>query len=137
MQRVRGMTLLDARDGDGPIAKQGDRVRFSIRLYLNRGDEVPLHASQASQVAPESIRVADGVELIDRIITIGRREAIPGVEYALTGMSVGGYRKVRIGPHLAYGDAGVLNLIPPNAVLVCELWLREVLPLPERIGSQE
>ncbi len=50
------------------------------------------------------IRVADGVTLIDRTIVLGRREAVPGVEHALLGMKVGGYRKVRISPHLAYRD---------------------------------
>jgi FKBP-type peptidyl-prolyl cis-trans isomerase len=41
-------------------------------------------------------------------------------------MRVGGYRKVRISPHLAYGAAGVAGKIPANAVLVYELWLTSV-----------
>jgi FKBP-type peptidyl-prolyl cis-trans isomerase len=40
-------------------------------------------------------------------------------------MNVGGYRKVRISPHLAYRDKGIPGLIPPNAVLICEIWLRD------------
>jgi FKBP-type peptidyl-prolyl cis-trans isomerase len=42
------------------------------------------------------------------------------------GMNVGGYRKVRISPHLAYRDKGIPGLIPPNAVLIVELWLRGI-----------
>jgi FKBP-type peptidyl-prolyl cis-trans isomerase len=42
-------------------------------------------------------------------------------------MKVGGYRKVRISPHLAYRDKGLPELIPPHAVLVAEIWLRAVL----------
>ena len=63
--------------------------------------------------------------MIDRTIVLGRREAVPGVEHALLGMKVGGYRKVRISPPLAYRDKGIPDLIPPNAVLICEVWLRD------------
>ena len=38
----------------------------------------------------------------DRTMSLGQREAIVGVEEALMGMKAGGYRKVRISPHLAY-----------------------------------
>ena len=60
-------------------------------------------------------------------LTLGRRRAIAGVEYALVGMKRGGYRKVRVNPHLAYRDQGVDGLVPANAVLIVELWLREIL----------
>jgi FKBP-type peptidyl-prolyl cis-trans isomerase len=46
------------------------------------------------------------------------------VEHALMGMKAGGYRKVRIGPHRAYRDKGIPDLIPPGAVLAVEIWLR-------------
>jgi len=64
---------------------------------------------------------------IDRTIVLGRGEAIAGVEHALTGMKVDGYRKVRISPHLAYRDKGIPDLIPPDAVLICEIWLRDIV----------
>ncbi|HKO31768.1 MAG TPA: FKBP-type peptidyl-prolyl cis-trans isomerase, partial [Nitrospiraceae bacterium] len=57
---------------------------------------------------------------------LGRRQAIAGIEHALMGMKVGGYRKVRISPHLAYRDKGIPELIPSNAVLVVEIWLRAI-----------
>jgi FKBP-type peptidyl-prolyl cis-trans isomerase len=42
-------------------------------------------------------------------------------------MKPGGYRKVKVSPHLAYGERGIPGLIPTNAVLVIEIWLRQVL----------
>jgi FKBP-type peptidyl-prolyl cis-trans isomerase len=42
-------------------------------------------------------------------------------------MKAGGYRKVRVSPHLAYRDKGIPDLIPPDAVLVVELWLRAII----------
>lgn len=43
------------------------------------------------------------------------------------GMKVGGYRKVRVSPHLAYRDKDIPNLIPPDTVLICEIWLRDIM----------
>ena len=71
-------------------------------------------------------RLEDGVTLIDHTIMLGRRQAMAGIEHALTGMKAGGYRKVRISPHLAYRDTGIPDMIPPDAVLVCEIWLRHL-----------
>ncbi len=42
------------------------------------------------------------------------------------GMRVGGFRKVRVSPHLAYRDRGLPGLIPPDAVLNISVWLRDV-----------
>ena len=62
-----------------------------------------------------------GVTCVDHTIVLGRRQAIAGVEHALVGMKVGGYRKVRVSPYLAYRDKGIPDLIPPDAVLICEI----------------
>jgi len=49
------------------------------------------------------------------------------VDYALMGMKVCGYRKVRISLHLAYRDKGITDLVPPVSVLICEIWLRDIV----------
>jgi FKBP-type peptidyl-prolyl cis-trans isomerase len=127
MKRLSGLKLLDEREGEGMPANKGDRVMFNMRLFLNKGDEVSLNEIQAQHLPKEMIRVVDGATLIDRTIVLGRREAMAGVERALMGMKVGGYRKVRISPHLAYRDKGIPDLIPPDAVLICEIWLRDIV----------
>jgi FKBP-type peptidyl-prolyl cis-trans isomerase len=127
MNRLSGLKLLEEREGEGREAQKGDRVVYNCRLFLNKGDEVPLNAKQEEHVPKEMIRVVDGVTLIDRTIVLGRREAMAGVEHALMGMKAGGYRKVRMSPHLAYRDKGIPDLIPPNAVLICEIWLRDIM----------
>lgn len=108
-------------------ANKGSRVLFNMRIFLNKGDEVLLNETQAEHLPKEMIRVVDGVTLIDRTIVLRRREAMAGVEQALMGMKVGGYQKVRISPHLAYRDKGIPDLIPPDAVLICEIWLRDIV----------
>jgi FKBP-type peptidyl-prolyl cis-trans isomerase len=127
MKRISGLKLLDEREGDGPSAQKGDRVMFHMRLFLNKGDEIPLNETQAKHLPKEIIRVVDGMTFVDRTIVLGQREAIAGVVHTLMGMKAGGYRKVRISPHLAYRDKGIPDLVPPDAVLIVELWLREVL----------
>ena len=126
MKRISGLKLLDEREGDGPSAQKGDRVMFHMRLFLNKGDEIPLNETQAKHLPKEMIRVVEGLTFIDRTIVMGRHEAIAGVEHTLMGMQVDGYRKVRISPHLAYRDKGIPHLIPPDAVLICEIWLRRI-----------
>lgn len=132
MIRISGIRLLEEREGEGPPAKKGDRVVYNTRLFLNQGDEVPLNAKQAPYLPQEMIRVEGGDTFIDHSTVLGSRQARAGVEHALTGMKMGGYRKVRISPHLAYREKGIPDLIPPDAVLICEIWLRHIVPGSER-----
>lgn len=127
MKRKSGIELLDKTSGAGQPAAKGDDVIFNMRLYLNQGDEVHINEAQISTaIADNYTREVDGFRFLDRRITLGRRQVVAGIEYGLMGMSAGGYRKLKISPHLAYRDQGIPGLIPANAVLVVELWLREV-----------
>ena len=134
MKRLSGLNLLEEREGEGRQAQKGDRVVYNARIFLNQGDELPLNDIQVEQVPKELVRVIDGVTFIDHTIVLGQRQAIAGIEHALFGMKVGGYRKVRIGPHLAYRDKGIPDLIPPDAVLIVEIWLREISQ-ERRVGT--
>ena len=102
MKHLSGFKLFEEREGAETPANKSDRVLFNMRLFRNKDDEVRLNETQARHPPKEMIRVVDGVTLIDRTIVPGRREAMAGVEHALMGMNVGGYRKVRVSPHLAY-----------------------------------
>jgi len=128
MKRLSGLKLLAEREGEGKSAQRGDCVVYNTRIFLNRGDEVPLNEIQAKHLPAKLVRVAEGTTFIDHTIILGRRQAMAAVEHALLGMKVGGYRKVRVSPHLAYHDKGIPDLILPDAVLICEIWLREIMP---------
>ena len=128
MSMQRGTKLLEEHAGEGQVAKKGDRVVYNVRIHLNRGDEVAMNEQQAQSVPAEMLRDVDGRTLVDHTTTLGRRQSIAAVDYALIGMNEGGYRKVRASPHLAYGTKGVPGLIPANAVLLLEIWLRSVEP---------
>ena len=127
MKRISGLKLLEEREGVGTPAKKGDRVVYNTRIFLNQGDEVMLNETRVEHLPQDMIRVEGGVIFVDHKTMLGSRQTIAGVEHVLMGMKVGGYRKVRISPHLAYRDKGISNLIPPDAVLIVELWPRPVI----------
>lgn len=52
---------------------------------------------------------------------VGSRMVIPGFDQGVTGMRVGGVRRITIPPELAYGASGRPPVIPPASVLVFEL----------------
>lgn len=101
-----GIKIISEVEGAGVRAQKGDSVCFECAAYLNQGSVV--HPRRAEQVL------------------LGSRRYIAGVEASLVGMREGGYRKVRVSPHLAYRESGVDDKVPPNAVLVYELWLTSV-----------
>ena len=91
-----GVEFEDIAVGSGDEAVRGAVVEVSYDLSLNRGDRI-----QAAQ--RYSFRIGD-------------RNVIAGLEYGVEGMRVGGERRLRVGPHLAYRDKAVAN-IPANSLL--------------------
>jgi len=127
MKRLSSLTLLEEREGEGRSAERGDRVVYNIRLFLNKGNEVLLNERQVEHLPDDRIRVEAGGTFVDHKTLLGSRKTIAGVEHTLMGMKVGGYRKVRVSPHLAYRDKGIPDFVPPDAVLICEIWLRDIV----------
>jgi FKBP-type peptidyl-prolyl cis-trans isomerase (trigger factor) len=132
MRLRSGIKLLKECKGEGKPAETGDSVVYNMKIFLNKGDEVPLNQRQAEHLPREIIRTVDGYPYVDHKTVLGNRQSMAGVEYSLIGMKEGGYRKVRISPHLAYRSKELPGLIPSDAVLVVELWLREVGKVKER-----
>lgn len=65
MKRLDGVKLLDDREGEGQPAQKGDRVIYNVRLFLNKGEEVPLNASQAEHLPKEMLRIEGNVTFVD------------------------------------------------------------------------
>jgi FKBP-type peptidyl-prolyl cis-trans isomerase len=103
MQLKPGIKLLSEVEGNGSLAKRGSLVSVRLDGQPSKGQSIQSNAVSA--------------------FVVGGRVVIPGNEYAVDGMRVGGRRKVKISPHLAYKDNGVPGLIPPGAVLIYEIEL--------------
>ena len=58
--------------------------------------------------------------------TLGAGEVIKGWDKGVTGMKVGGKRKLTIPPDLGYGATGAGSVIPPNATLIFEVELLKI-----------
>jgi FK506-binding nuclear protein len=97
MKRGRGgVEFEDLTVGEGAVAVCGTDVEVVYTLSLNHGDVVQADQSCAFRV--------------------GRRDVIAGLDYGVEGMRAGGERRIRVGPHLGYGDQEVPG-IPANALL--------------------
>jgi FKBP-type peptidyl-prolyl cis-trans isomerase len=101
-----GVEYADLKLGDGPVAERGAKVEVRYSLFLNRGDPVQKDQHYAFRV--------------------GRRRAIPGLEYGVEGMRVGGERRLRVGPHLAYRDQAIPGVVPVRSVLEFHVTLLKV-----------
>ena len=66
------------------------------------------------------------LDAIQTTFLIGGNQVIKGFEQGVTGMKVGGTRRVIVPPSLAYGSTGYQS-IPPNAALVFDLALTNVV----------
>lgn len=66
--------------------------------------------------------------------TLGARRVIAGLERGVEGMRVGGRRRLRVAPHLAYGERGVPDRIPANALVILDV---ELLEIRDVVGGVE
>jgi FKBP-type peptidyl-prolyl cis-trans isomerase FkpA len=99
--------------GTGPEAVVGNaaNVRYSLWLYNAAGTD-----------SKGTFRESGTFGLV-----LGQRQSIPGFEQGVLGMRVGGKRRINVPSDLGYGSRGSPPNIPPNAALVFELELLELI----------
>ena len=97
-------------EGDGAEAADGDTVHVHYTGRLPDGSTF------------DSSRGGDPYSF-----ALGQGRVIEGWDEGLRGMRVGGRRVLVIPPHLGYGSSGAGGVIPPDATLVFEVELVEVV----------
>jgi FKBP-type peptidyl-prolyl cis-trans isomerase len=100
----------DLKVGEGPEAKDGDKVKVNYTGRLLRTNFM--------------FDTSVGKKPFD--VEIGKGGVIKGWDLGLPGMKVGGKRKLTIPSRLAYGDRGSPPKIPANAPLVFEIELLSI-----------
>jgi peptidylprolyl isomerase len=108
-KRISGLKITDLILGQGSLAEKGKVAIIQYRGFLNHGEQF---RSTYDDGQPISFR-------------IGNRQGIAGLDKGIIGMKVGGKRKIRVSPHLAYRDESVPG-VPPNAVLIFEIDLIDI-----------
>jgi len=126
----KGVRLLEESIGSGPRVERQQNYLMAIRITLNRGEVVRHPEKCLSHTIDESLKTEDD-GYFRHHVRIDRECLIGGMFYAVQGMNVGGYRKVSISPHLAYGETGIPEIIPPNAKLVAEIKVLEIMEFTE------
>ena len=118
-RRLRpGLTLLSDITGNGEPVRRQHNYRIRLRLWLESGQ--PVRWRQAWGPVGHARLEDDGGTLVTEV-RIDRRSLVNGLFYGVDGMRVGGTRRLRIAPHLAYGGRGVPGVIPPGAALTAEI----------------
>ncbi len=113
-----GIKILEDEPGSGAAIERGRIYRLRLNLWLNNGD--PLRWQEPCGFIDRARLEDDGATLITDL-RIDRESLFAGLFQGIEGMCIGGRRKLRISPHLAYAEAGLPPGIPPRAVIVAEI----------------
>jgi len=113
---TKGVELLEETPGDGAPVERGREYVLAIRLTVNNGEVLTARPWEAGMNLG---RNDNG--FFEHHVRIHREEMIDGLYHAVRSMRIGGYRKVVIRPHLAYGEKGIPGQIPPKAELIAEI----------------
>lgn len=106
---VQGVLIEDLKVGSGSVAIARSKVRVHYKGSLKSTGKL----FDASTNKPFTFRLGAG-------------EVIRGWDVGISGMKVGGRRRLTIPPQMAYGKSGSPPVIPPNATLVFEVDLLSV-----------
>ena len=109
METNNSVTKEDLAIGQGDTAEAGDKLTVH---YVGRLTDGRVFDSSRDSNTPF-------------IFTLGVGQVIKGWDEGMTGMRVGGKRKLVISPDYAYGSQGI-GSIPPNSTLIFEVELLEV-----------
>lgn len=109
--------LFDQAGGGAPIQRQ-HIYRVRLKMWLNRGE--PISWDRPWGMVDRARLEGDGTTLITDL-RIDRENLIAGLFQGIDGMCLGGRRRLRISPHLAYGDQGIKGRVPGHAVIIAEI----------------
>lgn len=111
VRTTSGVLYEELMRGEGAPAEMGDEVLIDYVVSLEDGTRVD---STLDRGVPVPVVLGEAF--------------VRGLDDGLVGMRAAGRRRITVPPELAYGDAGVPDLVPPGASLVIEVHAVEVRP---------
>ena len=106
-----GLKYEDSVEGEGAEAAAGQMVSVHYTGWLENGTKF-----DSSKDRNDPFKFA-----------LGAGQVIRGWDEGVQGMKVGGSRKLTIPAELGYGARGAGGVIPPNATLIFEVEVLEIL----------
>ncbi len=113
-----GIEIIADTPGSGAEIKRQRVYQLRLKLWLNQGDPVRWERTWGFI---DRARLEDEGATLVTDLRIDRENLFAGLFQGIAGMRIGGIRKLKISPHLAYGDAGLPGKIPPRAVVIAEI----------------
>lgn len=106
-----GLQYAEITAGNGDVAKEGNIVSVHYTGWFTDGKKFDSSLDRGKPFQ----------------FTLGKGQVIKGWDEGVVGMKTGGKRQLVIPPQLAYGERGYPNAIPPNATLVFEVELLNIV----------
>ena len=107
IKNASGLVIEDLVVGDGATASPGQRVSVHYTGWLENGNKFDSSKDRGQPF----------------MFSLGKGEVIRGWDEGVSGMKVGGKRKLTIPSSLGYGARGAGGVIPPHATLLFEVEL--------------
>ncbi len=108
----------DIKSGSGPAIKPGDFATISFTASLVNGKQI----IDSKDTGPLTFQVGSGY------IDGKNKLAAIGLAYAVSGMKVGGERKITLPPAIGLGPQSSQQGIPPNSIVIFDVTLTKMKP---------
>ena len=124
--RAEGLKVLVVTEGQGEPMADGDQALVHYAGYLNSGKPFDTSVKEVAKAWGQYNPQREPYQGLP--VTCGNQgRVIKGWQQGLIGLKKGSHAKLIIPPALGYGEAGAGGVIPPNATLVFDVWIEEVL----------
>jgi len=124
-----GLKIVFTEKGNGVKPAEGSKIKMNYAGYLTNGSLFDSNLEKvAKQYGKWDHRRADAGGYAPMPSSYSKdAQLIPGFREGLLLMSVGDKATLYIPSHLAYGESGIPNVIPPGSDLIFELELVEIV----------
>lgn len=113
-----GIEIIEDQPGAGEPVQRQHVYQLRLKMWLNKG--APIRWERPWGLVDRA-RLEDDGETLVTDLRIDRENLFAGLFQGIDGMCIGGRRKLKISPHLAYGESGIPGRVPSQAVIVAEI----------------
>ena len=117
-EKIQELVIEDSKVGEGREAEKGLSISVHYTGWI-------LDSSKTDKKGDKFDSSLDRREPFTFVLGVG--QVIKGWDQGFDGMTIGGKRTILIPSEMGYGSKGAGNVIPPNADLIFEVELLEIL----------